>query len=199
MEVVYQRGADQIDTETGFRCRTVYVSTENSVLHCHDYYELFLTLSDSVLHLINGREEELEKGTLIFIRKSDTHFFGKSNNCNYSFVNLAFTEEILQKMFLYFSNDFPGEKLLNQKYPPQVMLNSVGVQKVLAELNLINTIPVNDNNRRSWAYKKLLVNLFYKYFRNIKITTCRFSNRCGLKSSILKLKRLRFFPSRMIG
>ena len=72
MDVVYQKATDQIDFETGFRCRTVYVSTENSVLHCHDYYELFLTLSDSVLHLINGREEELEKGTLIFIRKSDT-------------------------------------------------------------------------------------------------------------------------------
>lgn len=189
MDVVYQKATDQIDFETGFRCRTVYVSTENSVLHCHDYYELFLTLSDSVLHLINGREEELEKGTLIFIRKSDTHFFGKNNNCNYSFVNLAFTEEILQKMFLFFSNDFPSEKLLNQKYPPQIILDSVGVQKVLAELNLINTIPVNDNNRRSWAYKKLLVNLFYKYFSEYKNNELSFQQPLWLKKFNIEIKK----------
>ncbi len=192
MDVVYQKAKDQIDAETGFRCRTVYVSTENSVLHCHDYYELFLTLSDSVRHLINGKEEEIEQGTLIFIRKQDIHFFSGNNNCNYSFVNLAFTEEILQRMFLYFSDDFPSEELLIQPYPPKIRLDNIGVKKVLAELNTINTIPVDDYKRRSLSYKKLLVNLFYKYFSEYKSTDL-LQQPLWLKKFIIEIKKIDYF------
>lgn len=73
MQPVLQTASTQIDENVGFRYRTVYVFNENSVLHYHDYYEIFLTLENNVKHYINGSKEILPRGTLVFIRKSDAH------------------------------------------------------------------------------------------------------------------------------
>lgn len=41
--------------------------------HSHDYFELMLIEHGSVHHWINGLEERLEAGTLVFLRPSDRH------------------------------------------------------------------------------------------------------------------------------
>ena len=73
MNAVLQTATTEIDAKTGFRYRSVYVKTENSQLHYHDYYEIFLTLSSEIKHQINGTVINLSRGALVFIRKEDTH------------------------------------------------------------------------------------------------------------------------------
>lgn len=164
METVFQKAINEIDSETGFRCRKVHLRTEPVVMHYHDYYELFITLSDNITHSINGREEVLYKGTLVFIRKDDVHFYKPNHNDNYSFVNLAFTEEILMQLFSFLSNGFPSKQLLDEKEPPRVTLDDVGIKKILDELDTLNTIPVEDFRRKSLGYRRLLLKIFYNYF-----------------------------------
>jgi mannose-6-phosphate isomerase-like protein (cupin superfamily) len=41
--------------------------------HSHDFFELLMVEQGAVHHWINGLEERLEAGTLVFIRPSDRH------------------------------------------------------------------------------------------------------------------------------
>ena len=44
-----------IDFPEGFKCRFITSETENKVLHQHEYYEIFLTLSEYITHHINNK------------------------------------------------------------------------------------------------------------------------------------------------
>ena len=59
MEAKCLAAEKQLDIDVGFRFRRVLLTTEMSRLHCHEFYELFLTLSDGIRHEINGEEELL--------------------------------------------------------------------------------------------------------------------------------------------
>ena len=43
-----------IDFPEGYRCRFINSITERNVLHSHEYYEIFLTLTDDIEHQVNG-------------------------------------------------------------------------------------------------------------------------------------------------
>ena len=164
MQTVRLQAIDQIDIETGFRCRKVLLYAEPPVLHCHDYYELFLILSDEIIHTINGRKEKLGEGTLVFIRKDDEHLFAPNHNSGYSFINLAFTQDILRALFEYLAEGFPNRPLLEAADPPVVQLDARGVREIIEELDAINTLPPGDHAQRSLAYRRFLLMVFCKYF-----------------------------------
>jgi len=161
-----QTATEFVNKETDFNCRRACMNTEGSVLHHHDYYEIFLTLTDNVYHFINGQEEYLSKDTLVFIRKSDCHAFNVAPNNKDEIFNIAFKEEILNQLFTYLSNGFPSEQLLNEELPPKVILNSMESKKIMCSIENINTLPIEQSLKRSFEYRNLLVTLFYKYFSN---------------------------------
>ena len=122
---------NNINLKTGFKCERVYLKTvEPYRPHYHEFYELFMTLSDGVVHIINDEEEILPKGALIFIRKEDKHFYRPNYKNECAFVNLAVTAEIIEGLFAFFSDSFPSEKLLKAKNPPKVILDPIGVKKL---------------------------------------------------------------------
>ena len=82
-----------LDWPEGFRCRFITSDTEKEVLHTHEYYEIFLTLTDRTKHSVNGSVEFLRRGTLVFIRPSDVHSYSHEQS-SYSFINLSFSSEI---------------------------------------------------------------------------------------------------------
>ena len=65
----------------------------NSTPHYHDYYEIFLVEEGPLLHHINGECETLYPDTLVFIRPTDQHFFGRKEKGAVQFFNLAFAED----------------------------------------------------------------------------------------------------------
>lgn len=64
-----------IDFPEGYRCRFINSITERNVLHSHEYYEIFLTLTDDIAHEVNGVCENLKIGSLTFIRPNDVHIY----------------------------------------------------------------------------------------------------------------------------
>lgn len=72
-------------------------STDNSVPHNHDFYEVFIVEEGPLQHHINGRVETLYPDTLILVRPEDYHFFSRKETANAQFFNLAFGEEEFQK------------------------------------------------------------------------------------------------------
>ena len=85
-EPKHQEKEWHVDTQTGFSIRRVYGETERFVFHDHDYYEIFLTISGTIKHYVNGQIQNLDPGCLVFIRPQDKHLYVYQNEKNYEFL-----------------------------------------------------------------------------------------------------------------
>lgn len=154
----------EIDKNLGFRYRTIYIYNENSELHYHNYYEIFLTLKDDVIHNINGEAEILARGTLVFIRKYDVHAYEYTSTSSPSFVNFAFTEEIMDSLFLFLSDGYASDKLLTMPHPPTIMLEESDIKWVLEQFQTLNATMVTDIPLMKYRSRLLLFKIFTRYF-----------------------------------
>lgn len=156
--------------DLGCRHRTVYVYNENSELHYHDFFEIFLVLSNDVVHIINGQKEAIPRGTLVFIRKNDVHCFEYSTSKEPSFVNLIFKEDVTRKLFEYLSDDFQLDILLTQPNPPSLLVTESDITWILKQLGRINSTPATDYQQLKYQYRVFLFKLFTRYF--YKVLSC---------------------------
>lgn len=161
---VLQTATTEIDENVGFRYRTVYVFNENSKLHYHDYFEIFLTLEDNITHDINGVKEKLPRGTLVFIRKSDIHIYEYSPTTKASFVNLAFTEEIMDSLFEFLSEGYASKELLTMPHPPSVLLQESDIKWMQEQLETLNATLATDIPQLKYRSRLLLFKIFTRYF-----------------------------------
>lgn len=159
----------EIDANVNFKYRTVYIHAENSRLHYHDYYEIFLTLANGVIHHINGQTQLLPQGTLSFIRKSDTHYFetAVSTEKAPSFINLAFTEDILNALFSFLTEGYPSRELLTQPDPPSILLHDVDINWCVKQLETLNAISASDIPQLKYHSRILLFKIFTRFFSKI--------------------------------
>lgn len=93
-----------IDKDSGCRCRFIDSDTERQVLHCHDFYEVFLILGDGAVHVINGEEKPLCRGTLSLVRPDDCHFF--KFTCRTEMVNIAFSKKTVLALSAFLGGGF---------------------------------------------------------------------------------------------
>ncbi len=164
MKQIFYDTVGPVSQETGFCYRTVYVHDENSELHCHDFFEIFLTLSDHIIHNINGEKESLKRGTLVFIRKEDTHCYEYTSNKNVSFINLSFDQDILMELFRYLTEGCGAQELLSSPFPPSVILNDGDISWFLKQIETLNTTPSTDIPLLKYRCRLLLVKIFARYF-----------------------------------
>lgn len=92
--------------------------------HYHDYFELFLTMSGSVGHVVNGVTQTLHPGTLMLIRPQDCHDYLHPAGHPFSFVNLCFTDEVFRDLAAFLGEGFPAADLRNATLPPMVVLEA---------------------------------------------------------------------------
>ncbi len=152
-----------LDWPEGFRCRFITSDTEKEVLHTHEYYEIFLTLTDRTKHSVNGSVEFLRRGTLVFIRPSDVHSYGHEQS-SYSFINLSFSGEIADSLFLYLGKEFPSRSILSAKQPPKALLSEADCQRVQKLMRKINSLPYNNSRKKNLYCKSLIATLCTDYF-----------------------------------
>lgn len=154
----------EAENDIGFKHRMVYIYNENSELHYHDFYEIFLVLSNDVVHIINGTRKPIPRGTLVFIRKQDEHCFEYSSSKEPSFINLIFTEEVLEKLFDYLMDGVPYEELITQPQPPSILMNESDITWVLKQLELLNATQVDNVLQLKYQCRIFLFKLFTQYF-----------------------------------
>jgi len=157
---------DYLDSDVGFRFRLVLLKEEAGHPHCHEFYELYLVLSDGFRHMINGTNQVLNRGDLIFIRKDDFHDMIVSPFREQSFLNIAFSEEILQQLFSFLSDGFNSDVLLNSEMPPQVKIDESDVEWMLKHLNQLNAINRNNVAQRQCGGRIFLFRIFTRFFMN---------------------------------
>ncbi len=158
--------ADHVDAQTEYLYRYVRSETESFGAHYHDYYEIFLTLSDGLTHTVNGVKTKLANGELVFVRDFDYHLYSCKKPS--SFVNIAFSTATFDCMANYLGDGFPRDKLLVAKMPPSVMLESNDKNRLLADFSELNTVNFDDKKMLKTRFRILLTDIFARYFMNIR-------------------------------
>ncbi len=116
------------------------------IVHTHDYYELFLVEQGRTRHSINGVEETLETGAMVFIRPTDIHAFQADAEAGCRIMNVMFRREVAAHLVARYAEDFEGRLFWSEDdLPVTVQMN--GAQRERA----INTMQTMRNTRRSLA------------------------------------------------
>ncbi|MBQ7040400.1 MAG: helix-turn-helix domain-containing protein [Clostridia bacterium] len=154
------------DLKSGFLLRQVYGETERFVYHTHDYYELFLTVSNTITHFVNGKIQVLEPGCLVFIRPSDKHLFVYHNEKNYAFVNLALDPSIVDGMLNFLGGASDVSEYLKASLPPVVRLSAMEKQAFLKKIDDFNAVSQEDVKAKKLKIRSFLLDTFINYFMN---------------------------------
>ncbi len=152
-----------VDKGSGCRFRFIDSTTERFKLHCHEYYEIFLTLDDDIIHIVNSVRQRLKRGTLVFIRPADTHKFEYSDK-EFHFVNLTFDKKTAELLFEYLSEGYEYERLTKCQLPPQVILEKKECEKLFKKLMSLNGIEWDDDVKLKMNMRIILFDVFVKYF-----------------------------------
>lgn len=153
-----------VDLESGFLCRYVKSETEYLCPHYHNYYELFVVIRGTLLHIANNTKQQLSQGDMLFIRDFDIHNYQNITKEGFTFLNIAFTKETLDSLNAYLGDAFPKDILLSEKMPPHIRLTENDTQKLFNSATTINAI--SDANLRKLNMRVLLADIFTKYFMN---------------------------------
>lgn len=157
-----------IDKKSGCLMHFVDSDTEPFILHYHDYYEIFLTTDNDLVHIINGSEQVLPPCTLVFIRPGDVHTF-RLYNKRFHFINLTFDSETIESLFSYLSDGFPAEELLNAKFPPSVGITKSETETLISKIMSLNTYDWNDKNHLKTQMRIVVADIFAQFFGTFKI------------------------------
>lgn len=141
-------------------------SDESINVHCHEYYEIFLTVDGTTTHFINGITQKLTEGSLVFIRPDDVHGFtnDSKDGDTSSHINLTFTVNTAKLLFEYLSDSFPAKALLEAKMPPTVYLTEYEKSRLVEQIKELNLNRWSDKNALKIRMRAILADIFTRYF-----------------------------------
>lgn len=157
---------DCVDIEAQCLYRYVYGATDRFNPHCHDFYEIFITVTGTVTHFINGIKQRLPEGSLVFIRPDDVHayIYDSPKSTQTAYVNLTFTHETANLLFEFLSDSFTSNKLLSYAMPPTITLNTIEKKRLLKQIEELNIINWQDKNLLKMRMRSILADIFVRYF-----------------------------------
>lgn len=171
----YPRFTEEEEFAPGAHCRYYYVVGANDIFnpHRHEFFELFLTVSGTVTHWINGRTMALPEGSLVFIRRDDLHgyIYDDPKSSETVYVNLSFSSKLLHSLFDYLSVcSFPADTLLLSPMPPTVLLHKGEKERLAAQIGELNTLDNQDKHALNLRMRAVLADIFVRFFSNLPNT-----------------------------
>ncbi|MBP3581065.1 MAG: helix-turn-helix domain-containing protein [Clostridia bacterium] len=163
MEIKKLLAINHVDEESGCLIRHVKSETEFFRPHYHDYFEVFLTLGGSATHYINDSFFPVTRGYLIFIRDRDVHDYMCSDN-GFEFINLTFTLQTLEELFLYLGSGIDKKGLLESQNPPMVMLSESETERLHMRLAELNALSSSNKAMLKTKMRSLIAEIFTTYF-----------------------------------
>ncbi len=82
--------------------------TPPALEHDHDYFELMLVERGRILHRVNGVDECLETGHLVFLRPSDSHSLRSDRGTGARILNVVFRAETAEHLALRYADEVAG-------------------------------------------------------------------------------------------
>lgn len=169
--VEFPRLLARLNVDPEAECLYQYVYGANDMFnpHCHEFYEIFITISGTVTHLINGITQKLPEGSLVFIRPDDCHAYVYDNpgSTQTAYINLTFTCETADLLFAYLSDDFPSAYLLSCDMPPMVFLSSMEKKRLLSQISELNVVNWHDKAALKLRMRAILADIFVRFFNTV--------------------------------
>jgi AraC family transcriptional regulator, dual regulator of chb operon len=137
-----------------------FLSTE----HCHDFYEFCLITEGEIMHIINGHEQLLTAGSLLFIRPKDTHYFRKFENIDFQYINLAVRASTIQATFDFLGEGFDNQRFLMPDDPMCMTLSKIDIREVQQKLEDFILISYHDKFMLNTELRTTLIIMFTQYF-----------------------------------
>lgn len=167
----YPRFTELEEFGTRARCRYYYVIGANDIFnpHRHEFFEIFITVSGTVTHWINGRTMPLPEGSLVFIRPDDLHgyIYDDPKSSETVYVNLSFSRSILEGLFAYLSDAFPSKELLTSPMPPTVLLHKTEKDRLVAQIGELNTLDRQDKDAPELRMRAVLADIYVSFFSHV--------------------------------
>lgn len=163
--MIYHLKSDEYISETnGCGCSYFRGPDNKCLLHDHEFYEFVLTVSENVIHEMDGIQTKLEKYTLMLIRPQDTHRFVDVGQGEFSYLNLAFTRQTFNDISEYLGAKEVMQSLKSKKDPPMVSLSEKQGRSLMNQFfYLMGESPIPEPHIYS---RGVISNLFSKYFLN---------------------------------
>lgn len=167
----YDRLPVSLNVDSQAQCLYRYVYGANDIYrpHNHEFYEIFITISGTVTHFINGITQKLPEGSLVFIRPEDIHgyVYDTPLSSETAYINLTFTYETAELLFAYLSDSFPSKDLLSCDMPPTVLLNRLEKERLLAQISELNIVNWQDKDALKLRMRAILADIFVRFFYNM--------------------------------
>lgn len=132
--------------------------------HTHDYYEVFLVISGTAVHHINGTDFGLKKGSLVFVRPNDCHSYLPPVSDDFQFINLILTSDLLQEISEFLGTDFCMEKFFEDEYPPHRNLGNSSYEPLAARMKRLIIFPKENIDAYNAAYKLTAIEIVSHFF-----------------------------------
>lgn len=157
------RAASIIDAEIeGHYAFFPFVEGISTREHQHDFYEIFLIAAGRIEHHINQSVQVLERGSLVFVRPDDAHFFSQHAEANCELINLAFLSGTFAAL-----SDFLGLEdslLLSPNLAPMRHLSNSQNLSLQAQLRQWGRLLYQDKAQSRQQLRALLVSIISRYF-----------------------------------
>lgn len=149
-----------MESSGSFFTSVKFISAE----HCHDFYELCLITEGKVLHYVNGRQETLHAGSLLFIRPDDRHYFEGVGEQFFQFVNLAVSPRAVDDLFRYLGEGFRPGRFLDASGPVRVEVPKAQLDPLKAQLEQMVAVPTNGRSAFRSELRTVLLELMTRHF-----------------------------------
>lgn len=164
MRVIKYTEESNMDKETESHQSFISSIKYASPMHCHEFFEFFLITKGSAIHNINGQQQLITEGTLVFIRPEDIHCYDYNGDKDCQFINIPYTRKAILDVFAFLGDSFCGQRLLSAEMPPSTMLSPVERDNLLDRFNKIYIFPPEDKQRVRIQLRSILVEILTQYF-----------------------------------
>ena len=77
---------------------TQSIGYNETLLHTHTFFEVFIVNSGDAIHLINGKNEKITQNELVFLRPGDIHTFKYEPQNSFYHTDILFTEKLFAEI-----------------------------------------------------------------------------------------------------
>jgi len=144
--------------------------SDGTALHTHEFAEFFLIISGKVKHLVNSEYQELNTGSLVFIRPTDIHGFEQFDVSTCELVNVAFKLEFLLDLSTYLGNDFFLRKYTGPVTSPVFKLSLLETDELANRLIRMNALQSTAHDIARLKIKIMLADIFTRFFLDAELS-----------------------------
>lgn len=135
-----------------------------TIPHAHEFAEIILVLSGSILHRVNGGNQELKANTIVFLRPSDCHSLHPAPGLpDCELLLLSFSLEFFADLSRFLEDDTFLHRYTEQVLPASFTISEKNMRELALNLRNLNTLNISLTEKKIRC-KVLLLELLTRFF-----------------------------------